>query len=145
MAWVTMLQEFCSWCQFGFSNLRLVLTAALEKKGSRLHKYKTQMPLEEPLSARGTGARQSALFIGRIRGRPNAKDLGQLTDGIHHNAVGIAFVGSLNASREIAPSLKSPRLSKSNSRASLTTAPLFSLCPAPNPKAADSLQSGYQF
>ena len=32
-----------------------------------------------------------------------------------------------------------------NARASLTTAPLFSLCPAPNPKAADSLQSGYQF
>ena len=40
------------------------------------------MPWEELLSARLTGARQSALFIGRIRGRLNPKDLGQLAGGI---------------------------------------------------------------
>jgi hypothetical protein len=78
-------------------------------------------PWEELLSARGTGARQTALFIGRIRGRLSLKELGQLAGGIHHNAVGIAirrgalgllsehlnlwaisldqFLGPLNASR----------------------------------------------
>ena len=48
-------------------------------------------PWEELLSARGTGARQTALFIGRIRGRLSLKELGQLEGGIHHNAVGIAI------------------------------------------------------
>ena len=48
-------------------------------------------PWEELLSARGTGARQTALFIGRIRGRLGLKELGQLAGGIHHNAVGIAI------------------------------------------------------
>jgi hypothetical protein len=48
-------------------------------------------PWEELLSARGTGARQTALFIGRIRGRLSLKELGQLAGGIHHNAVGIAI------------------------------------------------------
>jgi hypothetical protein len=71
--------------------------------------YTKQMPWEELLSARGTGARQSTLFIGRIRGRLNPKDLGQLAGGIHHNAVGIAFVVSLSASRAIAPTLKRSR------------------------------------
>jgi len=47
-------------------------------------------PWEELLSARGTGARQAALFIGRIRGRVSLKELGRLAGGIHHNAVGIA-------------------------------------------------------
>src|ERR1700730_924382 len=37
------------------------------RKGSRL--YKIQMPWEELPSGRGTGVRQTALFIGRIRGR----------------------------------------------------------------------------
>jgi putative transposase len=48
-------------------------------------------PWEELLSARGTGARQTALFIGRIRGRLSLKELGKLAGGIHHNAVGIAI------------------------------------------------------
>jgi hypothetical protein len=48
-------------------------------------------PWEELLSARGTGALQTALFIGRIRGRLSLKELGQLAGGIHHNAVGIAI------------------------------------------------------
>ena len=48
-------------------------------------------PWEELLSARGTGARQTALFIGRIRGRLSLKELGPLAGGIHHNAVGIAI------------------------------------------------------
>jgi REP element-mobilizing transposase RayT len=48
-------------------------------------------PWEELVSARGTGARQTALFIGRIRGRLSLKELGQLAGGIHHNAVGIAI------------------------------------------------------
>ncbi len=48
-------------------------------------------PWEELLSAHGTGARQTALFIGRIRGRLSLKKLGQLAGGIHHNAVGIAI------------------------------------------------------
>ena len=48
-------------------------------------------PWEELLSARGTGARQTALFIGRIRGRLSLKELGRLAGGIHHNAVGIAI------------------------------------------------------
>ena len=128
-----MLQEFCSWCQSGFSNLRLVLTAALEKKGSRLHKYKTQMPLEEPLSARGTGARQSALFISRIRGRLNAKDLGQLADGIHHNAVGIAFVVSLNASREIRTLLEKVSLVQKQLESLANNRSFILIMPCPKP------------
>jgi chromosomal replication initiation ATPase DnaA len=48
-------------------------------------------PWEELLPARDTGARQNALFIGRIRGRLSLKELGQLAGGIHHNAVGIAI------------------------------------------------------
>ena len=48
-------------------------------------------PWEKLLSARGTGARQTALFIGRIRGRLSLKELGRLAGGIHHNAVGIAI------------------------------------------------------
>ena len=48
-------------------------------------------PWGELLSARGTGARQTALFIGRIRGRLTLKELRRLTGGIHHNAVGIAI------------------------------------------------------
>ncbi|HXQ35684.1 MAG TPA: hypothetical protein VN843_16835, partial [Anaerolineales bacterium] len=48
-------------------------------------------PWEELLPARDTGARQNALFIGRIRGRLSLKKLGQLAAGIHHNAVGIVI------------------------------------------------------
>ena len=48
-------------------------------------------PWKELLSARATGARQTALFIGRSRGRLSLKELGQLAGGIHHNAVGIAI------------------------------------------------------
>jgi chromosomal replication initiation ATPase DnaA len=48
-------------------------------------------PWEQLLSARGTGARQTALFIGRIRGRMSLKELGRLAGGIHHNAVGVAI------------------------------------------------------
>ena len=53
--------------------------------------YVWHEPWEELLSARGTGARQTALFIGRIRGRLSLKELGQLAGGIHHNTVGIAI------------------------------------------------------
>jgi hypothetical protein len=38
-----------------------------------------------------TDARQTAFFIGRIRGGLSLKELGQLAGGIHHNAVGIAI------------------------------------------------------
>jgi chromosomal replication initiation ATPase DnaA len=45
----------------------------------------------ELLSARGHGARETALFIGRTRARLSLKELGQLAGGMHHNAVGIAI------------------------------------------------------
>jgi hypothetical protein len=45
-------------------------------------------PWEELLSARGDGARETALFIGRTRARLSLKELGQLAGGMHHNAVG---------------------------------------------------------
>jgi putative transposase len=48
-------------------------------------------PWEELRSARGSGAREAALFIGRTRGRLSLKELGQLAGGIHHNAVSIAI------------------------------------------------------
>jgi putative transposase len=48
-------------------------------------------PWEELLSARGHGARETALFIGRTRARLSLKELGQLAGGMHHNAVGIAI------------------------------------------------------
>jgi hypothetical protein len=48
-------------------------------------------PWQELLSARGSGARETALFLGRTRGRLSLKELGQLAGGIHHNAVGIAI------------------------------------------------------
>jgi hypothetical protein len=69
-------------------------------------------PLEELLSARGTGARKTAIFIGRIRDRLSLKELRQLAGGIHHNAVALLFAGSLNASRTIGPFLKESRSSK---------------------------------
>jgi hypothetical protein len=43
-------------------------------------------PWEELLTARGTGARQTAFFIGRIRGRLSLKELGRLAGGIHQTA-----------------------------------------------------------
>jgi hypothetical protein len=49
------------------------------------------MPWEELLSARGPGARQTALFIGRIRGKLYPKELGQPAGGIRHSAVGTAI------------------------------------------------------
>ena len=61
-------------------------------------------PWEELLPARATGARQNALFIGRIRGRLSLKELGQLAGGIHHNAVGIAirrFIQRLQSDRTL--------------------------------------------
>jgi hypothetical protein len=48
-------------------------------------------PWEKLLYARGTDARQTALFIGRIRVRLGLKELRQLAGGIHHNSVGIAI------------------------------------------------------
>ena len=48
-------------------------------------------PWVELLTARGTGAPQTAFFIGRIRGRLSLKELMRLAGGIHHNAVGIAI------------------------------------------------------
>jgi chromosomal replication initiation ATPase DnaA len=57
-------------------------------------------PWQELLSARGSGAREAALFIGRTRARLRLKELGQLAGGIHHNAVSIAirrFTARLNS------------------------------------------------
>jgi len=48
-------------------------------------------PWQELLSARGSGARETALFLGRTRGRLSLKELGQLAGGVHHNAVSIAI------------------------------------------------------
>jgi hypothetical protein len=47
-------------------------------------------PWEELLSARGSGARETALFLARTQGRLSLKELGKLAGGMHHNAVGIA-------------------------------------------------------
>jgi len=47
-------------------------------------------PWEELLHARGCGARETALFLGRTRARLTLKELGSLSGGLHHNAVSIA-------------------------------------------------------
>jgi putative transposase len=47
-------------------------------------------PWEELLHARGSGARETALFLGRTRARLTLKELGALSGGLHHNAVSIA-------------------------------------------------------
>jgi hypothetical protein len=47
-------------------------------KGSRLYNTKHKCSGEELLSARGTSALQTALFIGKIRGRLSFKEVGQL-------------------------------------------------------------------
>ena len=39
----------------------------------------------------GSGARETAVFFGRLYGRLKLKELGQLAGGIHHNAVSIAI------------------------------------------------------
>jgi hypothetical protein len=71
-------------------------------------------PWEELLSARGTGARQTALFIGRIRGRLSLKELGQLAGGIHHNAVEITIRRSTQRLQSDRTCLKRSRLFKRN-------------------------------
>ncbi|HYZ75365.1 MAG TPA: hypothetical protein VE641_19960 [Chthoniobacterales bacterium] len=48
-------------------------------------------PWEELLSARGSGARDTALFLARTHGRLSFKELGKLAGGMHHNAVSIAI------------------------------------------------------
>jgi hypothetical protein len=48
-------------------------------------------PWEELLRSRGSGAREAALFLGRIHGRLSLKELGVLAGGLHHNAVSIAI------------------------------------------------------
>jgi putative transposase len=48
-------------------------------------------PWEELLHARGCGARETALFLGRTRARLTLKELGLLSGGLHHNAVSIAI------------------------------------------------------
>jgi hypothetical protein len=48
-------------------------------------------PWEELLLARGSGARETALFLGRTRARLSLKELGSLSGGLHHNAVSIAI------------------------------------------------------
>ena len=48
-------------------------------------------PWEELLHSRGSGARETALFLGRLQGRLSLKELGVLTGGLHHNAVSIAI------------------------------------------------------
>jgi hypothetical protein len=71
-------------------------------------------PWEKLLSARGTGARQTALFIGRIGGRLSLKELGHWQAGSITTLSVSPFVVSPNASRAIAPSLKRFRLSRRN-------------------------------
>jgi chromosomal replication initiation ATPase DnaA len=81
-------------------------------------------PWEELLTARGSGARQTAFFIGRIRGRMSLKELGRLAGGIHHNAVGIAirrFTQRLQSDRTLLKGRACPK----GTRAWLTTAPLL--------------------
>jgi putative transposase len=46
---------------------------------------------DEVLLARGCGAREAALFLGRTRARLSLKELGSLSGGLHHNAVSIAI------------------------------------------------------
>ena len=60
-------------------------------------------PWQELLSARGTGARQTALFIGRIRGRLSVKNMGNWPAGFITTLSASPFVVSLNASRTIGP------------------------------------------
>jgi putative transposase len=48
-------------------------------------------PWEELLCARGCGARETALFLGRTLARLTLKELGALSGGLHHNAVSIAI------------------------------------------------------
>ena len=48
-------------------------------------------PWEELLHARGCGARETALFLGRTHARLTLKELGSLSGGLHHNAVSIAI------------------------------------------------------
>jgi putative transposase len=48
-------------------------------------------PWQELLLARGSGAREAALFLGRTRSRLSLKELGSLSGGLHHNAVSIAI------------------------------------------------------
>jgi hypothetical protein len=60
-------------------------------------------PWEELLSARGAGARQTALFIGRIRGRLSLKEIEHWQAGFITTLSASPFVVSLKASRAIAP------------------------------------------
>ena len=48
-------------------------------------------PWEELLHSRGSGARETALYLGRTHGRLSLKELGALAGGLHHNAVSIAI------------------------------------------------------
>ena len=48
-------------------------------------------PWEELLHRRGSGARETALYLGRIHGRLRLKELAVLAGGLHHNAVSIAI------------------------------------------------------
>jgi hypothetical protein len=57
-------------------------------------------PWEELLSARGSGARETALFLARTQGRLSLKELGKLAGGMHYNAVGIAIRRFARAPRE---------------------------------------------
>ena len=55
---------------------------------------------EELLSARGSGARETALFLARTQGQLSLKELGKLAAGMHYNAVGIAIRRFARAPRE---------------------------------------------
>jgi hypothetical protein len=62
------------------------------------------MPREELLSGRGTGARQTAHFISRIRGGLKPKEHWQLACKIRHNALDIAirrFIQRLQSDRTL--------------------------------------------
>jgi REP-associated tyrosine transposase len=48
-------------------------------------------PWEELLHRRGSGARETALYLGRIHGRLSLKELAVLAGGLHHNAMSIAI------------------------------------------------------
>jgi hypothetical protein len=48
-------------------------------------------PWAELLHSRGTGARETALLLGRSRGRLSLKELDKLAADIHHNALSSAI------------------------------------------------------
>jgi len=68
-----------------------ILERRIRREEERVASIQNTNALGRTATARGTGARQSAPFTGRIRGRLNPEDLGRMAGRIHHNPVGIAI------------------------------------------------------